>query len=577
MTKFEYDSLRRRKAMILPGGQRNETINDKIGNLIRVTDFNGVTTTYEYNARNWLTEKSFSDGTPTETFTYTLTGELASVTDNRGVTSYLYDERDRLLSRTEPDNRTIQYTYDAAGNILSLIVPSGTTAYTYDALNRIDTVIDPDSGITDYTYDKVGNLIKTEFPNGVSENQQYDPLNRLTYLENRDQTGILSSYTYTLDAMGNRTKVVENDGRTVEYTYDDLYRLTQEKIADPVAGNKVIEYKFDPVGNRLERIDSVEGKTTYSYDANDRLLEEVLGGKVTEYQYDAKGNLTAKVENGQTQAEYEWNAKGELVAVEVTENGETGRIEFEYDHQGIRVAIKQNGEETRFLIDTNQQEYAQVIEEYTPDGDVINAYTYGWDLISQDDGTDRVYYQVDGLGSTRNITDINGDVVVEYTFDAYGNLINQVGDSDNNYLFTGEQFDNEIGLNYNRARYYDPNTGRFISRDPFEGFNDQPITLQDYLYGNVNPVNFVDPSGESVLIAASALGTLTFAVGAAVAIECSDAGVPLQIYNLALAVVVNVIGYLAAFDVYLFAIIVGGASSVVLCDFFDPDGPGPEF
>jgi RHS repeat-associated protein len=499
ITQFEYDSLRRRKAMILPGGQRNETIHNKIGNLIRMTDFNGVTTTYKYNERNWLTEKSFSDGTPTETFIYTHTGELATVTDNRGVTSYAYDERDWLLSRTEPDNRAIQYTYDAAGNILSVIVPSGTTAYTYDALNRIDTVIDPDSGVTDYTYDKVGNLIKTQFANGITENQQYDLLNRLTYLENRNQTGVLSSYTYTLDAMGNRTKVVENDGRTVEYTYDDLYRLTQEKITDSVAGNKVIEYKFDPVGNRLERIDSVEGKTTYTYDANDRLLEEVLGGKVTDYQYDAKGNLTAKVENGQTQAEYEWSAKGELVAIEVTENGETGRIEFEYDHQGIRVAIKQNGEETRFLIDKNQQQYAQVIEEYQPNGTVDKSYIHGIDLISQEDANGRIYYQVDGLGSTRLLTDNNGAIVVEYDYDAYGNLTRKVGDADNNYLFAGEQFDDAVDGYYLRARYYDPATGRFASTDPFEGYLDQPVTLHDYLYGNANPVNFVDPSGEVTL------------------------------------------------------------------------------
>jgi RHS repeat-associated protein len=503
VTKFEYDSLSRRKATILPGGQRNETIHNTIGNLIRTTDFNGATTTYKYDARNRIIEKSFSDGTPTETFTYTLTGELASVTDNRGVTTYSYDERDRLLSRTEPDNRQIQYTYDAAGNILSLNVPSGTTRYTYDKLNRIDTVIDPDSGITDYTYDKVGNLIKTEFPNGVSENQQYDLLNRLTYLENRKPTGIVSSYTYTLDAMGNRTKVVENDGRTVEYTYDDLYRLTQEKIADAVAGNKVIDYKFDPVGNRLERIDSVEGKTTYSYDANDRLLEEVLGGKVTDYQYDAKGNLTAKIENGQTQAEYEWNAKGELVAVEVAENGETGRIEFEYDHQGVRVAIKQNGEETRFLIDKNQQEYAQVIEEYQANATVQNTYVHGIDLISKEDANRRVYYQVDGLGSTRLLTDNNGAIVVEYDYDAYGNLTRKDGDADNNYLFTGEQYDSNFDGYYLRARYYDPATGRFVSTDPFEGFNDQPVTLHDYLYGNVNPVNRIDPSGFSSTIEAS--------------------------------------------------------------------------
>jgi RHS repeat-associated protein len=496
ITKFEYDSLRRLQATILPEGQENETIHDKIGNLIEVTDFNGVVTTYKYNERNWLIEKSFSDGTPTETFTYTLTGELATVTDNRGVTTYSYDERDRLISRTEPDGRKIEYIYDNAGNILTLNVPSGTTTYTYDKINRIDTVKDADNGVTDYDYDAVGNLIKTKFGNGVIENQQYDLLNRLTYLENRNQTNVISSYTYTLDSMGNRLKVEENDGRIVEYTYDKLYRLTQEKTTDSVVGNKTIQYQFDAVGNRLQKNDSVEGTTTYSYDNNDRLLQETLGGKVTNYQYDNEGNLKAKVENGTTQAEYEWNAKGELTAVEVTENGETGRIEFEYDHNGIRVAINVDGEETRFLIDNNQQQYAQVIEEYQINGDVKTTYTHGWDLISQDNGNNRIYYQVDGLGSTRQLTDINGAVVVEYDYDAYGNLTRKVGDADNNYLFAGEQFDDAVDGYYLRARYYDSLTGRFVSTDPFEGYNNEPITLHDYLYAGVNPVNAIDPSGE---------------------------------------------------------------------------------
>ncbi|MFM7793542.1 MAG: hypothetical protein ACKO90_37500, partial [Microcystis panniformis] len=111
------------------------------------------------------------------------------------------------------------------------------------------------------------------------------------------------------------------------------------KITDTVAGNKTITYIFDAVGNRLQKIDSVEGTTTYTYNENDRLLKEIFGGNVTQYQYDEEGNLLAKVENGATTTNYEWNAKGELTVVEVTENGETGRIEFEYDHNGIRVAI----------------------------------------------------------------------------------------------------------------------------------------------------------------------------------------------------------------------------------------------
>jgi RHS repeat-associated protein len=230
------------------------------------------------------------------------------------------------------------------------------------------------------------------------------------------------------------------------------------------------------------------------------LLKEILGGNVTQYQYDEEGNLLAKVENGATTASYEWNAKGELTAVEVTENGEIGRIEFEYDHNGIRVAIDVDGEVTRFLIDSNQQQYTQVIEEYQTNGTVNTTYTHGWDLISQDDGANRIYYQVDGLGSTRLMTGNNGSVIVEYDYDAYGNLTRKVGDAENNYLFAGEQFDDAVDGYYLRARYYDPNTGRFASTDPFEGYNNQPITLHDYLYAGVNPVNAIDPSGEVALI-----------------------------------------------------------------------------
>ncbi len=507
------------------------TTYDKVGNIKTITDYNGVVTTFNYDARDMLISRSYSDDTPTETFTYTLTGQLKTVTDNRGTTTYNYDERDRLLSRTEPDGRTISYTYDSAGNILTLITASGTTVYTYDALNRIDTVESADGGITDYDYDRVGNLIETTLPNGVVENRNYDNLDRLIYLENVNGNNVISSYDYTLDNVGNRTRIEEEDGRIIEYEYDALYRLTKETVTDPVNGNYTIEYGYDAVGNRLQKIDSLNGTTTYIYDDNDRLLSETTGDVVTQYQYDDAGNLTSVIVDGETTQTLEWNAKGELTAVEVIENGETGRTEFEYDQNGVRVAVTVDGEETRFLIDNNQQLFAQVIEEYLVNGEVNNSYTHGLDLISQDDGTDRVYYQVDGLGSTRNITDTNGDVLVEYTFDAYGNLISQVGDSENNYLFTGEQFDNEIGLQYNRARYYDASTGRFISRDPFEGFNDLPVSLHDYLYANVNPVNAIDPSGEVTTLEYAILATLivgkqfaasqlcpTFTFGAATAI-----------------------------------------------------------
>jgi RHS repeat-associated protein len=199
-----------------------------------------------------------------------------------------------------------------------------------------------------------------------------------------------------------------------------------------------------------------------------------------------------------------------------------------------------DGEVTRFLIDNNQQQYAQVIEEYQTNGTVNTTYTHGWDLISQDDGTNRIYYQVDGLGSTRLMTGNNGSVIVEYDYDAYGNLTRKVGDADNNYLFAGEQFDEAVDGYYLRARYYDPNTGRFASVDPFEGYNNQPITLHDYLYAGVNPVNAIDPSGEVAIIG--------YAISAALLADCLNwidlPDIPIKNFN----------HYSALYDYYSFVL-----------------------
>jgi len=133
------------------------------------------------------------------------------------------------------------------------------------------------------------------------------------------------------------------------------------------------------------------------------------------------------------------------------------------------------------------------------DNSQYKQYLYGLDLISQQKINDYRYYQYDGLGSTRALTDASGTLTDQYHYDAFGTLINQTGNSDNDYLYTGEQYDSELDQYYLRARYYDQGVGRFTQLDEWAGIDANPITLNKYLYGNADPVLGIDPSGNMTL------------------------------------------------------------------------------
>lgn len=105
------------------------------------------------------------------------------------------------------------------------------------------------------------------------------------------------------------------------------------------------------------------------------------------------------------------------------------------------------------------------------------------------------YYVYDGHGSTRALTDSNGAVTDTYDYDAFGNLLHSTGTTFNEFLFAGEQFDSDLGLYYNRARYLNVSTGRFWTMDTFEGNSLDPLSLHKYGYAESNPVGQVDPSG----------------------------------------------------------------------------------
>jgi RHS repeat-associated protein len=104
-------------------------------------------------------------------------------------------------------------------------------------------------------------------------------------------------------------------------------------------------------------------------------------------------------------------------------------------------------------------------------------------------------YAYDALGSIRRMTDTLGNEVRSYRYDSFGQLTAETGTLRNPYTYTGRERDQESGLSYYRARYYDPAVGRFLSEDPIRGFLSVPKTLNLYPYVYNNPLRFVDPYG----------------------------------------------------------------------------------
>jgi RHS repeat-associated protein len=361
--------------------------------------------------------------------------------------------------------------------------------YTYDSLNRLSTVVDHSLPVgqqtTTYTYDPAGNLVTATYPNGLQSQFTLDNLNRVTSLNNAKLI-----YEYTLDAAGNRRQVVEHlpneAGRTVNWSYDNIYRLTDEVITlDPHSRNGNAHYDLDPVGNRTQETATLPGLLpgSFTYDADDRLNTET---------YDANGNTLTSA--GKT---FTYDFANRLKSM--TEG--TVTVTLAYDADGNRVAKTVNGVTTRYLVDDlNPTGYAQVVEEVTA-GTVTRQYTYGLQRISQTqqiaNAWTPAFYGYDGAGTVRLLTDSTGTVTDTYDYDAWGNTVDTTGSTPNVYLYRGEQYDPDLGLYYLRARYFNPLSGRFLTRDPEAGRIKVPATLNRYLYGNGDPIGRVDPSGRS--------------------------------------------------------------------------------
>jgi RHS repeat-associated protein len=395
---------------------------------------------------------------------------------------------------------TLNYTYYSTGKVETIQSSNAngvSVSYTYDGLNRLSTVVDnrlSGSNTTSYSYDDASNVATVTYPNGLKSTFTYDTQNRLTELS----TPSIADYKYTLGLTGIRTGATEQSGRALTWNYDNIYRLNSETIAnDPSNNNGSASYTLDPVGNRSAAVSTLEPvlSGSWTYNSDDQISSE---------SYDANGNTT-KTANGNS---YTYDAENHMISMT---NGTTA-ITMIYDAFGNRVAKTVNGVTTQYLVedDVNPSGLPQVVEELTGPigaGVVSRTYTYGLQRISQNlsptvSGNSTwtpSFYGYDGFGTVRQLTDITGKQTDSYEYDTFGNSFTKTGLTPNNYLYRGEQYDSDLGLYYLRARYYNPITGRFVSRDPLDGNAIDPASLHKYLYAGGEPVNHADPHGREAM------------------------------------------------------------------------------
>jgi RHS repeat-associated protein len=243
---------------------------------------------------------------------------------------------------------------------------------------------------------------------------------------------------------------------------------------------------------------------SYSYDAADRLLQ----AGATTYGYDANGNMTSKTEAGTTTT-YTYDYANRLISIRNPQS----EIRYSYDGYSRRISrlVKGSGfgipeaEKTDYLWDGMNV----MLEFYQNKGNPLE-YIYGnGQLISRDDllvlpVSKRLVYQnthwfhQDGLGSVVNLTDSSGNVKLTYGYDAFGEITKEegaVGWKKNRYTFTGKPYDPTAGMYYFGARWYEPEVGRWITKDMYQANVFDQVNIHKYVYVSNNPIVFVDPLG----------------------------------------------------------------------------------
>ena len=375
--------------------------------------------------------------------------------------------------------------------------------------------------VTTYGYDGNGNVLLRTGANGVIETRLFDALNRLYDAVAQGPHGLVYSASYGFDLVGNRLRVDEQasglPARQVTYLYDSQYRLTGE-----AHGGTSTTYTYDPAGNR-RTMDGSGGLTTYDYNERNELLGSTGPAGPVTYTRDLNGNRETRTAGGTTTL-YTWDTQDRLVRAS---EGGSPVFAAKYDYRTRRV-LKSETEETYYVHDGG----LTLQEVRLPSERPLVTYIHGIDMgggvgamlygerprkffgttpgLVQNGGSTTArsapsgganpaaakryeFFCSNHVGHTVSLTKLNGAVKRGELFDAFGNSEGISGVSKETRRAYTKERDASISLDNHGFRYYDPATGRYVSRDP-AGYVDG---VNVYLHAGNNPANRYDPVGLS--------------------------------------------------------------------------------
>lgn len=452
-----YDAAGNTVSTLQPGGVRIDRTFDPLGQMVKESGSGASVTTPERN------------------FTYDQAGRLNAIGDY----TLDYNDRSLLTKVSKATNQIASYAYDALGNTTQRVDPTGTATYTYDNASRLKTASDPLTGRTwSYGYDSADRLTSKTSANPVNtQTYTYDAVDRLSSQTLKSSSGAeLSKIVYGWDKDDNLTSKTTSGtagAGTNTYGYDHAGRLTSWTAP----GGATTAYEWDDSGNRTKA-----GNKTFVYDERNRLTS----GADVDYTYTPRGTLATETTGGVTK-NLAFDAFDQMIS--------DGEATYGYDALGRMMSRTKGADQQRFVYSGLENDIVAV----TDGGGTVQA-KYGRDpfggLLSLQEGAGPA------LGV---MADLHGDVVGTFSgsgtalvdsaaYDPFGEVVQQSG-ARRSLGYQGEYTDPDTGKVNMHARWYQPGTGAFTSRDDWTLDPSPSIQGNRYTYGNGNPLVHTDPSG----------------------------------------------------------------------------------